>query len=102
MGDQGAPEPHRSLACPKWPPRSDAPPGAAADVADEEGFERAMTASPLSLDHLDMDAYADGVIAHRQGVPFHGNPHLPNWRSLRRLSWGLGWNQRALQESRGG
>lgn len=49
-----------------------------------------------SIGDLSIDAFADGVVAHREGKGFHENPHgiAP---TLSRLSWSLGWNERALR-----
>lgn len=49
---------------------------------------------------LDIDAFADGVLAHRSGAGFHENPHgRPGIDfNMPRLSWSLGWNERALRE----
>lgn len=76
---------------------SDTPPKAAG-TADELGYDRAMDAKPLGFEHLDVDAFADGIIAHRQGIQFHENPRRETYRSLWRLSWDYGWNQRALRQ----
>lgn len=51
----------------------------------------------LTLRDFNMDAFADGVIAHRNGKGFHENPFGANTLSVRRLSWSYGWNERALQ-----
>ena len=45
---------------------------------------------------LDIDAFADGVVAHRGDLAFHQNPHK-EFASLKRLSWSIGWNERALK-----
>lgn len=45
---------------------------------------------------LNIDAFADGVLAHRVGLEFHENPH-GDAPTLSRLSWALGWNERALK-----
>lgn len=50
------------------------------------------------LPALDIDAFADGVVAHRDGVQFHENPHGTDAQTVRRLSWHLGWNERALRQ----
>ena len=47
-------------------------------------------------DYLDIDAFADGILAHRAGVELHENPqYSADVSSLRRLSWSIGWNERA-------
>jgi hypothetical protein len=43
-------------------------------------------------DYLDIDAFADGILAHRAGVELHENPHSGD---NVRLSWSIGWNERA-------
>ena len=63
---------------------------------DEAAYVRALKANTLRS--LDLDAFADGIIAHRDGKQFHENPHggadVP---SLNRYSWAYGWNERALK-----
>jgi hypothetical protein len=58
-------------------------------------FQRLLHAA--STRDLDLDAFADGVIAHREGKGFHENPDgmAP---TVRRLSWSMGWNERALAQ----
>ena len=46
---------------------------------------------------LDLDAFADGILAHRAGLGFHENPYGSDALTVRRLSWHVGWNERALQ-----
>lgn len=50
------------------------------------------------LAYIDLDAFADGIVAHRAGVAFHQNPHGPDALTAARLSWSMGWNERALQQ----
>ena len=50
-----------------------------------------------SIRDLDLDALADGILAHRDGVAWHKNPHGPDALTRRRLSWAIGWNERAIQ-----
>lgn len=64
----------------------------------EDGYTRALSKDPLSIRDLDIDAFADGVVAHRSGVQFHENPHGTNALTLRRLSWTVGWNERGLRQ----
>jgi hypothetical protein len=70
----------------------------AAIVAADElaGYARLMTEG-AGLRDLDLDAFADGVLAHRTGIQWHENPHGPDAMTRRRLSWAMGWNERALQ-----
>jgi hypothetical protein len=62
---------------------------------DEAAYVKALRTN--SLRDFDIDAFADGILAHRNGRGFHENPHggaeVP---SLARLSWAYGWNERAL------
>lgn len=64
--------------------------------AADAAFERALAAKTLG--DIDLDAFADGVLAHRRGAGFHENPHgHSGMKTAARLSWALGWNERALQ-----
>jgi len=47
---------------------------------------------------LDIDAFADGIIAHRANVGFRENPHGTDTLSVKRSSWSLGWSKRALSQ----
>ena len=47
---------------------------------------------------VDVDAFADGVIAHREGKAFHENPHGWHAMTVKRLSWSMGWNERGLRQ----
>ncbi len=67
-------------------------------TAEEEGYRRALSKDCVSIRDFDIDAFADGVVAHRNGVQFHENPHGADALTLRRLSWTIGWNERALQQ----
>jgi hypothetical protein len=65
-------------------------------------YERLLRGG-ATLRDLDLDAFADGILAHREGLGFHQNPHQdPHGEGLTftaaRLSWTLGWNERALAE----
>ncbi len=65
--------------------------------SDSDQFAELMQrTTAYGLRDLDLDAFADGIAAHRDGRPFHDNPH-GHGPSLRRLSWHLGWNERALR-----
>jgi hypothetical protein len=46
---------------------------------------------------VDLDALADGIVAHRRGQGFHENPD-GDALTAKRLSWSIGWNERALRE----
>jgi hypothetical protein len=61
-------------------------------------FRRIISANPQSNRDVDLDAYADGIVAHREGRGFHENPAGPNAATPLRLSWHLGWNDRALRQ----
>ena len=50
-----------------------------------------------SIRDLDLDAFADGIVAHRDGKAFHENPDGVKM-TTRRFSWAMGWNERALQQ----
>lgn len=63
---------------------------------DLAAYDRLLHKEPMSIRDLDLDAFADGIAAHRNGAGFHENPHGPNRLTVRRLSWSLGWNERAL------
>lgn len=67
------------------------------DPTEEEvrAYDRVLKAANTTIRDYDIDAFADGVIAHRNRVPFHENPD-GTAPTLRRLSWSLGWNERAL------
>jgi hypothetical protein len=60
-------------------------------------FDKFLMARPPSIRDMDIDAFADGVLAHRNGLQFHENPD-GNASTVRRLSWSLGWNERALRQ----
>lgn len=67
-------------------------------MATEEeraAYVRLITGGGPSIRDLDIDAFADGVIAHRSGAGFHENPD-GNDQTVRRFSWSMGWNERAL------
>ncbi|HTI78915.1 MAG TPA: hypothetical protein VL614_00540 [Acetobacteraceae bacterium] len=64
---------------------------------DETAFEALLANKHATLRDLDIDAFADGVLAHRAGLGFHENPHRAHWLSVKRLSWAMGWNERAIQ-----
>jgi len=61
---------------------------------ERAAFEKALRAT--SIRDFDLDAFADGIIAHRNGKGFHENPDGMA-ATVRRLSWSMGWNERALQ-----
>lgn len=65
--------------------------------AEEAAYVAAIRKDILSVRDLDIDAFADGVVAHRAGVEFHRNPHGTDAPTLARLSWSIGWNERALR-----
>jgi len=67
------------------------------DAEAEAAYLRMLHATSLSLRHLDLDAYADGIVAHRNGAEYHQNPH-GGVLTVARLSWHLGWNERALRQ----
>lgn len=46
---------------------------------------------------LDLDAFADGIVAHRNDLGFHECP-FPDRGSWSALSWRIGWNERALTQ----
>ena len=62
------------------------------DALLDKGIQNALT-----IRDLDLDAFADGIIAHRSGRPIHDNPGGVN-STPKRLSWTMGWNERALQQ----
>ena len=66
------------------------------EADEDDGYVRAIRKDNLSLRDLDIDAFAEGVLAHRGGSQFHENPHGTDALTLRRLSWSMGWNERAL------
>jgi hypothetical protein len=57
-------------------------------------YDRVIRGVDVGIRDLDLDAFADGVLAHRAGWPFHDNPHRD--LLLAGLSWRMGWNERAL------
>lgn len=59
-------------------------------------YERLVLSKNVTMHDLDLDAFADGVLAHRAGKAFHENPD-GSAPTARRLSWSLGWNARALR-----
>jgi hypothetical protein len=67
------------------------------DETPEElaAYEKVLHAT--SIRDFDLDAFADGIIAHREKKGFHENPYGANKLSVKRLSWHMGWNERALQ-----
>jgi hypothetical protein len=72
-------------------------PDAPATAEDEDAFKRLLNKPQSSIRDLDIDAFADGVLAHRNGAGFHENPdgQVP---TVRRFSWSMGWNERALAQ----
>jgi hypothetical protein len=61
----------------------------------EDAFDKALRTNMLR--DFDLDAFADGITAHREGRAFHENPHgRAEVQSLARLSWSYGWNERAI------
>jgi hypothetical protein len=65
----------------------------------EERFRFVIGQREVSIRDINLDAFADGVIAHRFGHGFHENPHGgADTPTVERLSWTMGWNERALQE----
>lgn len=63
---------------------------------DEAAFVKALRTN--SIRDFDLDAFAEGVLAHREGKGFHENPYGgADVRSLARWSWHYGWNERALR-----
>ena len=66
----------------------------------DEGYDRAIRLELLTIRDLDIDAFADGVAAHRDGLAFCDNPHGADALTLPRLSWTMGWNERALRHDR--
>jgi hypothetical protein len=66
----------------------------------EDAFHQALNKKDeMTVRDLDLDAFADGVIAHRGRQGFHENPHGPaGTPTIERLSWAMGWNERALQK----
>ena len=67
--------------------------------AGTEAFQRVLGKDNITMRDIDLDAFADGVIAHRLGREFHENPDGMA-STVRRLSWSMGWNERALQHER--
>lgn len=65
-------------------------------MTPDAAYERAIRRELLTIRDLDIDAFADGVAAHRSGLGFHENPHGTDALTLPRLSWAMGWNERAL------
>jgi hypothetical protein len=62
--------------------------------AAEAAYDAAVAKLTLTVRDLDLDAFADGVLAHRNGEPFHKSPY--DFTTLAGLSWRMGWNERAL------
>jgi hypothetical protein len=64
--------------------------------AEEQAFAALLRKPTFNIRDMDIDAFADGVLAHRNGAGFHENPDgmAP---TVRRLSWSFGWNERALR-----
>lgn len=65
---------------------------------ERQAYDRLFRHGALSIRDLDIDAFADGVVAHRGGTRFHENPYGTNTPIMQRLSWHLGWNERALRQ----
>ena len=60
-------------------------------------YERIVMGNLAALRDFDLDALAEGIIAHRNGSVFHDNPYgNAATATLARLSWAFGWNERAL------
>lgn len=66
-------------------------------AAEEQEYVRVLNEGGPTLRNCDIDAFADGVLAHRMGEAFHQNPDGIAC-SVRRLSWAMGWNERALRQ----
>ena len=62
-------------------------------------LDRIFAAKTLTIRDFDLDAFAEGVLAHRNNKGFHENPFRAEGHDLelKRLSWSMGWNERALQ-----
>lgn len=68
-------------------------------IEEDESYRKLLeNYGATSLRDLDLDAFADGVVAHRAGLAFHMNPYGVE-RTGRRLSWSYGWNERALRDA---
>ena len=74
--------------------------GVAVSESEERAFAAVLGKDSLTVRDLDLDAFADGILAHRNGAGFHENPHGAMAPTVRRLSWSMGWNERALTSDR--
>jgi hypothetical protein len=83
---------HQSATAPMWY-------GTMADSQMAVSQADVLAKPNLTVRDIDLDAFADGVMAHRIRLPFHACPHPSN--SVAGLSWRLGWNERALRDCAG-
>ena len=65
---------------------------------EEAAYTALLANKQATMRDYDLDAFADGILAHRAGLGFHENPHGPHTLTVKRLSWHMGWNERALQQ----
>jgi len=65
-------------------------------TSEEKAYVALLHNPAPTIRDYDIDAFADGIIAHRAGAGFHENPHGANALTVARLSWSMGWNERAL------
>lgn len=67
--------------------------------AEEHAYMRLVAGAEINLLTLDfdLDAFAEGILAHRDGAKFHDNPD-GTAATPRRLCWSIGWNERALRQ----
>lgn len=68
------------------------------ELTEEEcAYARLLEGTNTSIRDLDLVAFARGIMAYKSGAMFHENPYGTNTPSVARLSWSMGWNERALQ-----
>jgi hypothetical protein len=64
---------------------------------EERAALRVLLDNPdRTIRDLDLDALADGIVAHRNGLAFHESPYS-SASSVAGFSWRIGWNERALK-----
>lgn len=67
-------------------------------MSDEERYDAFLANKEATIRDMDVDAFADGIVAHRNGLGFHENPHGTDALTIQRLSWSLGWNERGIAQ----
>jgi hypothetical protein len=66
----------------------------------EREYVRTLHKTPMTIRDMNIDAFADGVLAHREGKAFHENPYGgADVSTVQRLSWHTGDVARCLTKT---